>query len=188
LRGADEPTCPFNEYGRQKALVEQCLMSVGNTAVLRLTKVIGPSVPLFDRWISSGQGGETIRPFADLTLAPVKLDRVATVAREIASLRRTGIHHLSGDQDISYFDAARIGFRAIGIDEALISPGQWSESGCTNAAPPRYSSLDVSETRAPLSRAIETSEQTIRDYFVARAGDPISSSIRPAANRSWPPG
>ena len=165
LRKPEEPTCPFNEYGRQKAAGEQQLLALENTAVLRLTKVIGPTVPLFDRWIAAVRAGQTIRPFADLSLAPVKLARVLKAAQAIGSGRCPGIHHLSGDEDLSYDDAARIGLGVLGMDLSLLSPGYWRESGSAQIAPPRFSSLDVTRTIALLNEPIESSSQTVRDYF-----------------------
>jgi len=168
-RRTDEMTCPINEYGRQKALAERQLLASGNAAVIRLTKVIGPSVPLFDHWIEAVSRGEPIQPFVDMSLAPVKLERVVEAACRVAELRAAGIHHLSGDVDLSYFETARIGLEALGFDTSLATPGTYRRDGLVPPAVPQFTSLDLGKVESLLIEPLETSQQTVKDYFMRLA-------------------
>ncbi len=167
-RTTDEPTCPFNEYGRQKAETERRIRLLPNTAVLRLTKVVGGQVPVFEQWIASVGKGTTIRPFVDLTFAPIKVERAVEACLAIGERRQPGIYHLSGDADLSYYQAAKIGLSALGADDSLIGVGHWRDFGSANLVPPRFTSLEASQIRSFLQGPIETSVETVRDYFARR--------------------
>lgn len=50
----EDPVYPLNEYGRQKAAVEECLLALGsNVSIVRLTKVLTRRLPLIEDWIQS---------------------------------------------------------------------------------------------------------------------------------------
>jgi len=115
--------CPVTEYGRQKAEAEQRLLEEGSAgSILRLTKILGPTNPLFATWRKSLHQGQSIQPFSDLTFAPVPLSSVAGTVSLLAARRLGGIFHLSGERDITYEEAALMGARAIGADTNLVRP------------------------------------------------------------------
>lgn len=103
----DAPTCPVNEYGRQKVRVEQWCSRRPHCAVLRLTKVMTPHMPLFDAWQEQWARGDAAEAFHDMALAPVWIDDVVDAMIRIAEEKRTGIEQISGSEDVSYAELAR---------------------------------------------------------------------------------
>jgi dTDP-4-dehydrorhamnose reductase len=104
---ADTPVCPANAYGRIKAEAEAVVLAAGG-AVLRLGKVLSPHLPLVQDFVATLKAGGTVEAFADMVLAPVTLGQVAAMAADILVCRLAGIHHLSGDRDITYAEMARL--------------------------------------------------------------------------------
>jgi dTDP-4-dehydrorhamnose reductase len=146
----DGARAPSTEYGRQKAEAETTLLSSGGCAVVRLTKVVPPGMPLFASWRNALSRRETIHPFGDKWMAPISLGHVVHALVEIGRRRLDGIWQLSADRDISYADAAfRIAAR-LGASPSLVVPtacrGRGSELDCG----PRHTTLDDSRARREL--------------------------------------
>jgi dTDP-4-dehydrorhamnose reductase len=112
--------CPVNEYGRQKAEAERLILQMQRSAVLRLTKVVHPDMHLLKQWQESLQSGKPIEAFADLNISPISLKDVVTQIDDLVQNQKTGIHHLSGKLDISYFSFAKNYFKNIPNVEFLI--------------------------------------------------------------------
>jgi dTDP-4-dehydrorhamnose reductase len=143
-RRPDEATCPFNEYGRQKAAAEVQVLSLGTSAAaLRLTKVLGDRVALFDAWAVSLRRGECIRPYSDLSIAPVPLRTAVECLARLGRQRLPGVHHLSGDRDVLYADVARTVAELAGADEMLVEPVATLTAQPDADPPPRYTTLAV---------------------------------------------
>ena len=99
---------PSKEYGRQKLALENYLLSnFPDCRIIRPTKVISPSMPLFSKWIESIHHGQHIEAFSDLYFSPIGLNPVAACIMEIAQGKESGIFHLAASDSISYADAAR---------------------------------------------------------------------------------
>ncbi len=122
---------PITEYGKQKAEAEKRLLDSypKRVAILRLTKVIGSHNPLLEKWAEALKGGNIIRPFSDMFIAPIPVSLVISVMRLVIDRRLNGILHLSGDRDISYAEVARIGGWVLGSKEDQIQPILARESG-----------------------------------------------------------
>jgi dTDP-4-dehydrorhamnose reductase len=98
---------PATEYGRQKLAVEEFLISkIPNSQIIRPTKVVSPSLPLFLKWKDAIANQQPVEAFEDLYFSPVSLDSVAEWILKIAVLEESGIFHLSASDSISYADAA----------------------------------------------------------------------------------
>lgn len=113
---ADAPVGPANAYGRVKAEAEAVALAAAG-AVLRLGKVLSPHLPLVQDFVATLKAGGTVEAFSDMVLAPVTLEQVAALAADILIGRLGGIHHLSGDCDITYAEMA-------GLMAAEIGSGQ----------------------------------------------------------------
>lgn len=120
-RRPDEPVCPRNEYGRQKAAAEAEVLALGG-AVLRMTKVLGDTVPLFATWVTGAATTGVVRPFADMVMSPVPLATAVAYAMRLGNRRRSGVYHLSARRDITYADAALVGLTAVGFDPRVVKP------------------------------------------------------------------
>ncbi len=102
---------PDTEYGRQKAACETGLLQAASEAgsgvsIVRLTKVVDRSQPLVGGWIRDLRAGATVRAAVDLVLSPITLGFVVDGLRKLAERRLAGRYHLSGSDDVTYFDLA----------------------------------------------------------------------------------
>lgn len=138
-RRRDDPACPDSAYGRQKADAEAAMPTAA--AILRLSKVVSPTLDLFQGWTRDLKAGRAITPFDDLMMAPVSVERVVDLTARLIDERRSGLFQLSGAEDVNYVEAARILALRLGTDPALIHP---RPSGGTTA---RHTTLDMSIER-----------------------------------------
>jgi dTDP-4-dehydrorhamnose reductase len=144
FRSPQEPTCPVTEYGRQKAEAERRLTDGGAAVVIvRFTKILGPRTPLFLTWADALRRGQSIQPYSDMTMAPVPLSSAVTVLLLVAERRLTGIFQVSGDKDISYEAAARIGAMAVGADQRLVQPVKVTQTNPDSEPVPLHTTLDT---------------------------------------------
>ena len=123
---ADSPLCPVSEYGRQKAVAETALgerMRAGDpAAVLRLSKIVSPGMPLIAGWARDLAESKPIRAFYDMMMAPVPVAAVAAAIECLLAAPTHGIFQLSGPRDIAYSEVAARLAAMIGADPALIEP------------------------------------------------------------------
>lgn len=139
---------PHTAYGRMKAEAEERLLALGTgTTVVRLTKVIGRSLPVIDRWRDSLARGEPIRPLTDLVIAPVSLDLAATVIAAAAREPLGPILQVSARADVSYADVAARLARRWGAAADLVRPASAAELGLTLEHLPAHTTLDASLVR-----------------------------------------
>lgn len=139
---------PHTAYGRMKAEAEERLLALGTgTTVVRLTKVIGRSLPVIDRWRDSLARGEPIRPLTDLVIAPVSLDLAATVIAAAAREPLGPILQFSARADVSYADVAARLARRWGAAADLVRPASAAELGLALEHLPPHTTLDASLVR-----------------------------------------
>lgn len=151
FRGPNDPVCPTTEYGRQKAEAEKRLLELGDSvSVVRLTKVLGPNPPMFVSWINDLNNGSTIRPFSDMSLSPVPLPLVAEVLLQVGERRMAGIVQVSGERDITYYEAATYIARRTGARPGQVMPIESRESGRLFEAVPSFTTLDATRLRDEL--------------------------------------
>lgn len=142
--------CPTTEYGRQKAEAERQLLEAGVVdTIVRFTKILGADTPLFSDWTAAWHRNEPIKAFADMTFAPVPLSFVTSVLQLFGILRLPGIFHVSGDRDVSYFEAARVGARALGLKDDLVIEAQGAGEVLGDAVH-RHTTLDMENVKTGL--------------------------------------
>lgn len=139
--------CPRTAYGRMKAEAEERLLALGGTTVVRLTKVIGRTLPVIDRWRDSLARDEPIRPLMDLVIAPVSLDLATTVIAAAAREPLGPILQVSARADVSYADVAARLARRWGATADLVRPASAAELGLALEHLPAHTTLDVSLMR-----------------------------------------
>jgi dTDP-4-dehydrorhamnose reductase len=139
----DAPLSPQTEYGKQKAQVEQEIMSLadGAAAIVRLAKVFGPHTPVLHDWVSSLQRGEVIRPFHDMVTSPVTLCFVVSVLERLCETRQPGVFQVSSDLEVTYADIAYYLAEKIGVNRDLVQPIESIEAGIQRQAAPPHTSL-----------------------------------------------
>lgn len=148
-RRIDEPPSPLTAYGRQKAAAERGVLELGHRgSVLRLTKVIDPSLALLRGWTSELRAGRAINAFVDLVLAPVTTTHACEVVERILAGGGGGIHHASGDEDVPYLTLAHALADQLGAPRELVRSGSAAEAGLPPGFRPRHTSLDPSTLEA----------------------------------------
>lgn len=140
-----DPTCPVNEYGRQKAAFEAWLAARNQPhAILRLTKVIATQMPVIAQWETALKKIEGIEVFNDLRFSPLPLSAVLTALQQIGESRREGILHLSGTRDISYIDIANRLAQRMGVSTGLIKSVSATTKGVLPNFLPQHGTLEMS--------------------------------------------
>ncbi|HLN26062.1 MAG TPA: sugar nucleotide-binding protein [Patescibacteria group bacterium] len=167
-RAADAPPCPVNSYGRQKAEAERAVLATPGAAVLRLTKVLTPTLPLFRNWIAALRQGRAVTAFGDMVMAPVALDAVTAALVEIAAMGADGIFQASATADISYAEACRHIARRLGIDPSLVKAVP--AAGVPASDRPLATSLDASRLADLTGRAVPAPLDVIDRVFGFVAG------------------
>lgn len=121
LRGRSEPTNPKTVYGRHKAEAESAVLARGG-AVLRLSKVLSPDLPLLQNWGHDLTAGRPIQPFSDMRLAPITVGFVVDLIARLIEDRAAGIFQVTGAEDRPYAALAAILAEALGAAPELVQP------------------------------------------------------------------
>ena len=121
----DTPCAPNTEYGRQKAAADRQFLSYGRqTAVLRLSKVLFPGLPMLAHWADRLKTGRTIEAASNIRRSPLPLDYVVTLILRLLEGPASGLFHASGDEDIPNDEFARMLARGMGADPGLVQSVQ----------------------------------------------------------------
>jgi dTDP-4-dehydrorhamnose reductase len=114
---------PATEYGRQKLAVEEFLLcKIPDSQIIRPTKVVSPSLPLFSKWKHAILAQQPFEAFTDLYLSPISIKAVAEWILKIALGKDHGIFHLSASDSISYAEAGKWLLKRLGADASLLIP------------------------------------------------------------------
>ena len=168
-QSADDPLSPITEYGKQKAEVENNISKHGNmVSILRLSKVLVPNNSLFSEWKKALLSNQAIHPFSDMYMSPIPVSLVVKVVLSIIDIRLSGILQVSGNKDISYADAGKIGCRVLGANNQLIKPAK-----ATNIKPDieciaANTTLNTDRLRSELKLESPDVKQTIKSAFVIK--------------------
>ncbi|MBI4767528.1 MAG: sugar nucleotide-binding protein [Deltaproteobacteria bacterium] len=163
---ADSPFSPVNEYGRQKAQAEKGLREFEDqVAFLRLTKVLGPET-IFSDWAASLAAGKSVEAFSDLSICPFPIKGVVSILRLVADRKEGGIWQVSGEKDLSYLEAARIGARILGADPGLIKPTSRVKTGLGPETGGFYTSLNTDRLTKDLGLSLPPVDDVVRDAFL----------------------
>lgn len=160
----EEPVSPATEYGRQKAETERLISKWGNSvAIVRFTKILEPNTPRFETWGRALKKNERIHPASDIYMSPVPLTCAVSITGLVADLRLPGIWHVSGGDDISYADAARVVARMLNVDGDLIQPVEVASTTVDTEPEPRHTALNIDRLKSILGVVPPGVGWTIRD-------------------------
>lgn len=157
----DDAPNPTTAYGHQKAEAEKILRELGErVAIVRLTKVVHPAMPLLLDWAAALRRREVIHPYFDMVFSPIPLEYVAGALRSIASRPTGDIIHLSAESDISYASLAASLAEHLDVSCDLVQPQ------LASAPPPRFGTLrmkpeDVDRLQPPAAA------ETIRELLAS---------------------
>ncbi len=155
----EEAPAPRSVYGRLKAEAEMQLLQLGGeVAVIRLSKVIGRHLVLFESWRRELLRGKTINAFEDLVMAPIAMAKVVAGIETIGLRRLRGLWHLGGREDMNYVEAGRHLARRLGADEALVCADSAAAAGIPADERPAHTALASGELEAITGIRIESAE------------------------------
>lgn len=119
----DKPN-PFSKYGRYKFEVEKFIQKnyFEMTSILRLTKVVSSNTPIIKKWFNEYAEGKTIYAYDDKFLAPIPINEVYLKINILLENKKSGIFHLSGKDDISFYDFSVNLFKKENIPDFIIKP------------------------------------------------------------------
>jgi len=161
-RRHDEPPCPVSAYGRQKAEAERRILELsGKTAVLRLTKIIGPEMPLLNTWCAELAAGREITAYENAFITPITAAFAARMVREIISSGEEGVFHASGDADQPYTALAGEVVRVMDADVSLVKTAEGGLPHYPTANAPRYTTLDMSREEEMFGISAPSSHATM---------------------------
>jgi dTDP-4-dehydrorhamnose reductase len=176
FRRHDDPPCPVTNYGRQKAEVEERILALdGKTAVLRLTKIMGPEMPLLGKWQAKLASGQNIMAYQDTTIAPITAAFASRVMHEIITAGAEGIFHASGDDDLPYTVLAEQVVRAMNVGPERIEARTGNMKEYPSGNSPLYTTLDMGREEemfgvsasSSLATMRETADQVARENLTA---------------------
>jgi len=166
--GPTTPVAPANAYGRQKAEAEAAITALGNRyTIVRMTKVLGPNLPLIRGWCENLRQGNPIRPFADLSMAPLSLPYVVRALQRIGEHRQEGILHLSGENDLSYAEFATLIATRLGVQSGLVQPTTAADAGVELPPAPRATALGQGAAETALGLRVQAAKEVARDLVEA---------------------
>jgi dTDP-4-dehydrorhamnose reductase len=119
----DGPIRPLNEYGRQKADLEQGFAALGDSLVVRLSKAYGAQPgdgTLLDEMVSAFRRGQVVRAARDQVFSPVAVGDVVAGVLALCDAKCAGVVNVSGPEDWSRLDLARAVARAVGASLELV--------------------------------------------------------------------
>lgn len=162
-RGRADGYCPVCQYGRQKAAAEAHVLGLKGGAVLRLTKVLTPDLPLLAGWRADLAAGHPVTPFDNFPLAPVTLGFAVDTIIDVLSGGEPGVYQASGADDLSYVDLARALAGHLGADPGLITPSEAVPAPLGFERLPRFSTLEMGLEVARFGRAAPASDSVLEE-------------------------
>jgi dTDP-4-dehydrorhamnose reductase len=162
---------PSTIYGFQKSEVERLSSSILNAniflAIVRITKVINFNREPFRTFICKLRNAEEIFPFSDLTFSPVSLNYVTSSLLKIAKNREAGIYHLTGSEDINYYDFLKKISKFMKLNTELVKQGNTIDIKNRPLFTPKYASLGLTNKNLklmiksqPIREVVKFSETT----------------------------
>lgn len=145
-RLAHDKMRPLTAYGRQKAEAERLLLSLSpTTVVLRLSKVLAPTMQLLAGWVQSLGKRNEIEAYDDLYAAPIPISLVCKLLGQIVgSDQSAGVYQMSATYDVSYVEIGRHIASRVGAPPSLVVPSPSAK--IPPQEKPRFTSLDASRT------------------------------------------
>ncbi|MBI5629542.1 MAG: SDR family oxidoreductase [Elusimicrobia bacterium] len=144
---------PINEYGRQKAAVEEeMLKEAGGHLVLRISAAYGWHwLPKnFVLQIREKLGaGQSLPVAADIRSNPTYAENLAELAVDLVLKGESGLFHLVGSECLSRYDFAVAAARTFGLEAGLVRPVP-SRSLSLAARRPPFSSLKTDKLQRAL--------------------------------------
>lgn len=174
LYGEEEPRSPINEYGRQKAEVEEIARSAERHVVCRTSGVFGwePAGKNFVcQMLRRLRAGEPFPVPTDQVITPTYAPDLARALVELVDRGLVGTFHVVGPRPLPRDEFARLVAKAFALPLALLRPMRTEELGLV-APRPRNAGLRDDKLRAALGHGLPDPEIALRDMASREAKAP----------------
>jgi dTDP-4-dehydrorhamnose reductase len=161
------PSCPKNEYGVQKVMVEQAIAAERlPVAVLRLTKVLAERpVGVFKAWCEALLQGRPIQAATNMALSPVMAADVARAAARLGFEARDGVWHLGARDAVAYHEAARLMAERARLPVSLVQAEALTEAQVPEVYRHRHVTLSCRKIEGSLGFPLRASRDVLGDMF-----------------------
>jgi dTDP-4-dehydrorhamnose reductase len=136
---------PRHVLGLHKAISEAEILNVGGVAI-RVTKVVDYDYRRFIRWAKELVSGRPIEALSNLNASLVSLDSVIKILLVAVQDEWGGLVHVSGPEERTYFDIARLLAESLRCDLTLVQSvagvGKWFDEKYPHAILERSRRLD----------------------------------------------
>ncbi len=157
---ADKPN-PFNILGIHKLQGEEIILNEKGL-VIRLTKVLDYNFPRFINWCILLKKNESLKVFSNLTVSLIPIDKIISFLSMAIENSCPNIVHLSGPEEKSYYEIAKMIAKNFKFDDSLI----YETTGHTNITGRKYynSCLKTSTIVNEFGIEIQNTKQVINNW------------------------
>ncbi len=124
---------PINHYGKTKLAGERGVLEANPDALVARVNFYGWSLrgkrSLAEWFYYQLAAGKPVKGFTDVYFCPLEVNDLVDILMEMVSLRLSGLYHVVSSECLSKYDFAVRIARQFGLDEGLISPISWKDSG-----------------------------------------------------------
>jgi len=117
----NESPTPKIVLGENKTMGEK-IVRKEEGLVVRVPKVVDPLFPRFVDWMVKLRKGETVEAFNNLLGSLIPLDSLVETLLVAVNKNWRGIIHISGPEEVSYYDMGRMLAKNLGCNEDLVIP------------------------------------------------------------------
>ncbi len=160
----DDGRRPINEYGRQKAELEDIVLATGRGLVCRTSGVFGDDpkrknfvCQIVDRL----RAGEPFDVPSDQLVTPTYAPSLAQAVVRLAEKGRTGVYHVAGPEVMGRVEFAKLVVDAFGLDASLLRPRRTHELGLS-APRPKRAGLVTAKLRQELGEPLTAPAEALR--------------------------
>jgi len=162
----DTLKAPVSTYGITKANGEDAVLRMGKrVSIVRLTKIVHEGLPIFQRWSESLRNKEVIRAYTDMYFCPILMQDLTRSLIAVALSNECGIFHVSGEEDITYYEAALALASTLGLSADLVEPYSSIVDGIKPEHILRHTSLDTSGLPIELGFVAPSSSKVLNNVF-----------------------
>jgi dTDP-4-dehydrorhamnose reductase len=165
--GENDAPRPLNEYGRQKAALEEIALA-GQGLVCRTSGVFGNDpkrknfvYQLLDRL----RAGKTFDVPSDQLVTPTYAPSLARAVVKLAEQGRTGVYHVAGPEVMGRVEFAQLVANAFRLDPSLLRPRTSAEMKLSAARPER-AGLRTEKLRQELGESLTASAVALREMAI----------------------
>ncbi|MBQ9359705.1 MAG: sugar nucleotide-binding protein [Lachnospiraceae bacterium] len=159
---------PINEYGRQKAEVEEYLKNLSDSLVLRISKQYDIDIKkrhLISDIYNQAQSNQRVKCIKGMCFNPTYVADTASGIIECCKRGLSGIYHLASPCSMSRYDAAIKVVDKLDMPKEIVECVEPEELNLTYRIP-LNTSMDVSKLKAVLKHDFKTMDEVLSEWHI----------------------